>query len=83
MLMLYPDAIVSGLIIMAVESAAICTFEVIVFGLANNPFTNIEPGEITTVFASPFMPMVTLADAEAIATLLLPLDIEVLSIPVN
>jgi len=76
MLMLYPFPMVNGLITIAEESAAICTFDVIVFGLANNPFTKIEPGEITTVFAAPFTPTVTLADAEVIATLLVPLVIE-------
>ena len=73
--MLYPFPMVSGLITAAEESAAICTFDVIVFGLANNPFTNIEPGEITTVFAVPFMPTVTFPDEVGIATLLVPLEI--------
>ena len=81
--MLYPFPMVRGLITAAVESAAICTFDVIVFGLANKPFTNIDPGEITTVFASPFTPTVTFADAEAIATLLVPLEIDVVDIPVS
>ena len=74
-LMLYPFPMVSGLITMAEESAAICTFDVIVFGVANKPFTNIDPGEITTVFASPFTPTVTFPDEVGIVTLLVPLEI--------
>ena len=73
--MLYPFPMVNGLITMAEESAAICTFDVIVFGVANTPFTNKEPGEITTVFAVPFIPTVTFPDAVVIATLLVPLVI--------
>ena len=83
--MLYPFPMVNGLITMAEESAAICTFDVIVFGVANTPFTNIDPGEITTVFATPFTPTVTLAAADVMATLLDPLLIELLVVdnPVN
>jgi len=82
---LYPFPIVNGLIIMAEELSATCTFDVIVFGLANTPFTKMDPGEITTVFAAPFTAMVILADADAIETLLFPLLIELLVVdsPVN
>ncbi len=81
--MLYPFAMVNGLITAAEESAAICTFDVIVFGDTKIPFTNIDPGEIITVFASPFTPIVTLAPADAIATLLFPLEIDVDDMPVS
>ena len=73
--MLYPFPMVSEPIIMAEESSVTCTFDVMVFGFANTPFTNSEPGEITTVFAVPFIPTVTFPDEVGIATLLVPLEI--------